>query len=140
VIIYRHESFPFAVAKLVQGYEEWRGSTSLRFPEDIFGPEQARHWMRHIMQHLKSDQKRPFVLAADDGRRHSLPNHELKLSRCSWIVFHSGWLARKDDYEWAWGVLKAWPEIIEKCSAAYELNQLCKLSVSIGGKVFRENL
>lgn len=139
MIIYSHESFPFAVAKLIQGYEEWCGDTSLRFPADIFGPENAKRWMKHIVEHLKEGQKRPFVLAADDGRRIGLNDDELRQSLCSWIIFQSTWFS-KSKYDWAWKGLKAWPGIIEKCDAAYQINKQCKLSVSINGKITTHNL
>lgn len=137
MIIYRHESFPFAVANLVKGYEEWYGSTALRLPEEIFGPD--RYWMKRIMRDLKPEQKRPFILAVDDGRRSGLTEGELRQSKCSFVIFHSGWFD-KDQYEWAWRVLKVWPDILEKCNAAFEINKQCKLSVTTNGKIFVGNL
>ena len=141
MIIYRHESFPFPVANLIQGYEEWYGSTAIRFPEDIFGREAARHWIRHIIENLRPDQKRPFVLAVDDGRTPGFTDGQLRESKCSWTVFDSGWVDRSiDKYQWAWKVLRAWPDVLEKCQAAYDINKQCKLSVSIRGKITIHNL
>jgi hypothetical protein len=136
VIIFRHESFPFPVAKLIKEYEEWYGSTVLRFPEELF---EDKHWAKHVMANLKDDQKRPFILAVDDGRRMGFSDRELKQSKCSFILFHSGWLDL-GQYDWAWRVIKAWPDILEKCESAYNINKQCKLSVSIKGKIFPHNL
>jgi len=44
LIVYRHESFPFKVAKLIQAYDEWIGDATLRFPEEV---NDDPHWQKH---------------------------------------------------------------------------------------------
>ena len=129
MIIYVHESFPFRVAKLIQGYDEWAGDATLRFPDEVHDdPYWRKHWMRHIQQHLKPDQKPPFILALDDGRRKGFSSAELKQSKCSFVLFESRW-ADYEHYEWAWKTLKSWGSIREKCQEAYEANRQCKIAV-----------
>ena len=97
--------------------------------------------MRHIASNLKSNQKHPFVLAVEAGRRTRLTNLELKQTKCSFVLFDSQWYDKKTNYyEWAWKVLKAWPNILKECEAAYQVNKQCKLSVSTGGTISSQNL
>jgi len=138
--IIKHENFPQRVAQLIRQFELLESDEcTIQFPIEEYGDNVAPgEWMSVIGKPTAAH--RPIVLTMDTGvRGNAVGIKAMKESRCSFVCLEHGW-SKKPLQEFAWRILKAWPEIVKKAKEAHDTEQHCKIGVTINGKPYVTNL